>query len=69
MELSETFWTSFYGFGGGFILAVIALMYKSKCDRVKLCFGCIDIHRDVEVELQEDMKKMDVFEDAKESDV
>jgi hypothetical protein len=44
-------------------------MYKSKCDRVNLCFGCIDIHRDVEVELQEDMKKMDVFEDAKESDV
>jgi hypothetical protein len=68
MELSETFWTSFYGFGGGFILAVIALAYKSKCDRVNLCFGCINIHRNVEVELQEDMKKMEVFEDAK-SDV
>jgi len=65
MELSETFWTSFYGFGGGFILAVIALAYKSKCDKVRLCFGCIDIHRNVDIELQEDMKKMDVFEDAK----
>ena len=67
MELSETFWTSFYGFGGGFILAVIALMYKSKCDQVKICFGCLEIHRDVEVELQEDMKRMETpFEDAKE---
>jgi hypothetical protein len=69
MELSETFWTSFYGFGGGFILAVIALMYKSKCDQVKICFGCLEIHRDVEVELQEDMKRIETFEDAKESDV
>ena len=69
MELSETFWTSFYGFSGGFILAVIALMYKSKCDEVKICFGCLEIHRDVEVELQEDMKRIETpFEDAK-SDV
>ena len=69
MELSETFWTSFYGFGGGFILAVIALAYKSKCQTVNLCFGCLEIHRNVEVELQEDMKRIETFEDAKESDV
>ena len=41
-------------------------MYKSKCDQVKICFGCLEIHRDVEVELQEDMKRIDTFEDAKE---
>jgi hypothetical protein len=66
MELSETFWTSFYGFGGGFILALIALIYKSKCETVKLCWGGLVIHRAVEVELQEDLKRIEVFQDAKE---
>jgi hypothetical protein len=66
MELSETFWTSFYGFSGGFILALIALIYKSKCEKVNLCWGGLVINRAVEVELQEDMKRMDVFQDAKE---
>ena len=68
MELSETFWTSFYGFSGGFILALIALIYKSKCEKVNLCWGGLVIDRAVEVELQEDMKRMEVFQDAK-SDV
>jgi hypothetical protein len=66
MELSETFWTSFYGFGGGFILALIALIYKSKCETVNLCWGGLVIHRAVEVELQEDLKRIQVFQDAKE---
>jgi len=66
MELSETFWTSFYGFGGGFILALIALIYKSKCEKVNLCWGGLVIDRAVEVELKEDMKRMEVFQDAKE---
>ena len=65
MELSETFWTSFYGFGGGFILAVIALAYKSKCETVNLCWGGLIINRAVEIELQEDLRKMEVYEDAK----
>jgi hypothetical protein len=66
MELSETFWTSFYGFAGGFILALIALIYKSKCEKVNLCWGGLVIDRAVEVELQEDMKRIEVFQDAKE---
>jgi len=66
MELSETFWTSFYGFSGGFILALIALIYKSKCEKVNLCWGGLVIDRAVEVELKEDMKRMEVFQDAKE---
>jgi hypothetical protein len=66
MELSETFWTSFYGFSGGFILALIALIYKSKCEKVNLCWGGLVIDRAVEVELQEDMKRIEMFQDAKE---
>ena len=61
MELSETFWAGFYTFTGGFILAILTLAYRSKCDEVRLCFGCLQIHRNVEVELQTDMKKLDTF--------
>jgi len=58
MELSETFWAGFYTFTGGFILAVLALMYKSKCDQLKLCWGCMEVHRNVEVEMTEDLRQM-----------
>ena len=68
MELSETFWAGFYTFTGGFVLAVFAIAYKSKCDNVKVCWGGLEIHRAVEIELQNDMKKLDSFQDAK-SDV
>ena len=66
MELSETFWAGFYTFTGGFVLAVLALAYRSKCDKVKACWGGLEIHRAVEIELQNDMKKFDSFQDAKE---
>jgi len=58
MELSETFWAGFYTFTGGFILAVLALMYKSKCDQLKLCWGCMEVHRNVEVEMTEDLRQI-----------
>ena len=66
MELSETFWAGFYTFTGGFVLAVFAIAYKSKCDKVRVCWGGIEIHREVNVELQNDMRKLDSFQDAKE---
>lgn len=57
MELSETFWAGFYTFTGGFILAVLAMMYKSKCDSTKLCWGCMEVRRNVEVEMEADMRQ------------
>jgi hypothetical protein len=60
MELSETFWAGFYTFTGGFILAVLALMYKSKCDQLKFCWGCMEVHRNVEVEMAEDLRQIQV---------
>ena len=32
----------------------LAYALKSKCSSVKLCFGCVDIVRDIEAELEED---------------
>ena len=52
----QIFWTSFYTFAGGFVLALFAIAYKSKCDKVNLCWGMIDIHRAVDIELQEDIR-------------
>lgn len=52
----QIFWTSFYTFAGGFILAVFALLYKSKCDKVNLCYGCLEIHRAVEIEIANDTR-------------
>lgn len=65
-EMTETFWVGLYTFGGGFILAVFAVAYKSKCDKVNICWGGIEIHRAVDIELQGDLKVRETFEDAKE---
>ena len=59
MELSEPFWAGFYTFTGGFILAILTLAYRSKCEEIRLCFGCLLIHRNVEVELQENMRQVE----------
>jgi len=59
MEMSEAFWGGLYTFTGGFILAVLALMYKSKCDQLKLCWGCLEVHRNVEVEMTQDIRQIE----------
>ena len=44
------FYTSLYSFLGGFVLAVLSILYKSKCKSVKCC-GC-EINRDTCREVQ-----------------
>ena len=46
--MSEVFWTGFYSSLIGFLIAVGAQCYKSKCRQVDIC--CIKIIRDVEAE-------------------
>lgn len=46
------FWSGFYTFLGGFLLALAGLAFKSKCKNVKLC-GICEIQRDIEAEIQE----------------
>ena len=48
MALSETFWVGFYSSMIGFVIAIMASCYKSKCSKIKI--GCIVIERDVEGE-------------------
>jgi len=39
---------------------VIKYCLKSKCDNINLCFGLITVHRNVELETQEEMKEMEL---------
>ena len=60
MELTESFYNGLYVFLGGWILAVLAVAYKSKCSNVNVCWGMITIERDVQIELQEDLRQTHV---------
>ena len=53
---SEIFWSSFYIFGGGFLLTLAGLCYRSKCEDVNLCCGLIKFSRNINVEMREDLK-------------
>ena len=39
---------------------VIRYCLKSKCDNINLCFGLITVHRNVELEAEEEMKQMEL---------
>ena len=54
MEMSETFYVGLYSALMGFILAISAQCYRSKCREVKIC--CIRIIRDVEGEEEFDIQ-------------
>ena len=54
MEMSETFYVGLFSALMGFILAISAQCYRSKCREVKIC--CIRIIRDVEGEEELDIQ-------------
>ena len=39
-------------------LALIKLLYSSKCRTVSCCYGMINVERDIEIELKEDTMQM-----------
>ena len=54
MVMSETFYVGLYSALMGFVLAISAQCYRSKCREVKIC--CIRIIRDVEGEEKLDIQ-------------
>lgn len=44
----------------GFLGLVLRYAFKSKCDQVNLCFGCLNIHREVERETSDLESKAEV---------
>jgi hypothetical protein len=53
--MSETFYVGLYSALMGFVLAISAQCYRSKCREVKIC--CIKIIRDVEGEEELDNQR------------
>ena len=44
----------------GFFGIVVNYCLCSKCDNVNFCFGLVTIHRNVELEVQEEMKELEL---------
>ena len=38
----------------------LVIRKKSKCDNINLCFGLITVHRNVELEAEEEMKELEL---------
>lgn len=55
--LTETFLISISTMGFAFLTGMIGICYRSKCSHVRCC-GCMEIERNVEIELQEDMAEV-----------
>ena len=55
MVFSEVYWTGFYTACFALVIGIISVCYKSKCKRIKMCG--IEIDRDVEIELKEDLRR------------
>ena len=53
-EFGGTFWLTVTGVISAFVSGALVYAIKSKCSRCSLCFGLIDIHRDVALEVEED---------------
>ena len=58
-QFSEIFYTSLISTLSGIFLAILAACYKSKCSDVSLCFGLIELKRNIEIEFKEDMRAVD----------
>jgi len=53
-EFGGTFWLTVTGVISAFISGALVYAIKSKCSRCSLCFGLIDIQRDVALEVEEE---------------
>ncbi len=53
-EFGGTFWLTVTGVISAFVFGALVYAIKSKCSRCSLCFGLIDIHRDVALEVEEE---------------
>ena len=53
-EFNGTFWLSCLGIVTAFISGALVYAIKSKCIECNLCFGLINVKRDVRTELEEE---------------
>jgi len=49
-SFDSIFWLSIGTMTFGFLTVILKYMLASKCDNLNICFGCISVHRLVELE-------------------
>lgn len=54
------FWITISTLVCGSFGLVVRYCLKSKCDNINICYGLINVHRDVKLEVEEEMKEMEL---------
>lgn len=62
------FWVSISGLVIGAYKFSLSQIYKSKCSDFKLCFGCINVKRDVNVEARIDERAFEAGQEEQKAD-
>lgn len=60
IEFNSTFWLTVATIITGSIGLAIKFCLKSKCENINCCWGGLVIHRNVELEQEEEMKAMEM---------
>ncbi len=60
IEFNSVFWITITTIITGSVGLALKLCLKSKCDNVSCCWGGLLIHRNVDIEAQEEMKEMEL---------
>jgi len=54
------FWITISSLICGSFGLVVRYCLKSKCDNINICCGLINIHRDVKLEVEQELKEMEL---------
>jgi hypothetical protein len=54
------FWITISTLVCGSFGLVVRYCLKSKCDNISICCGLINVHRDVKLEVEEEMKEIEL---------
>ena len=58
-EFNGTFWLTITGVLTAFISGALVYAIKSKCNRCSVCFGLVEIQRNVELEVEEEKYELE----------
>ena len=62
----DAFWLTLAGLVFSFLGLVLNSLFKSKCKKCKVC--CLEVERDVAIELQEERLELEHMDHSKEED-
>jgi hypothetical protein len=60
LEFNAVFWITISSLICASFGLVVRYCLKSKCDEVKICYGLINVHRDVKLEAEQEMNELEL---------